>query len=434
MRGPISVRIVVFGLFACAGVAFSQPLPPQPPGPLDRSEVRRQVAEQEASAQVRDAIAQADLLARSHPQKASWGLVQLRIDINSRNDLGSAKKDALHDQLTAAINGVNRVGAKTPANVDARLILRNDQNRKALDAAQAEAKEVQEAVAAITKDEADGRLSDARARVAGLVKKYPTNPAAAQLAEIGMVRANLTEAKFLSDEMSRRFVKNMNLTDAAALPIVNDMEFPKDWAEITKRREKLTRVTLGAEEESLLRALETPITVPMKGQPFEEVIQTLSNAIGKNLYIDQKSFENLGLDMRKPVDVPGGVSARTALRAMLQSVGMTFVIRDKIIKVVSVEEARKNMMTRSYEIRDLIQSGGPFNGGATWGPYVDYLQTQKNAEMLLESIKLSVDPNAWSDRGGPSSILFHYPTMSIVVRAPSEVQYSLGLAMYGKKK
>ena len=113
---------------------------------------------------------------------------------------------------------------------------------------------------------------------------------------------------------------------------------------------------------------------------------------------------------------------------------MTFVIRDKIIKVVSVEEARKNMMTRSYEIRDLIQSGGPFNGGATWGPYVDYLQTQKNAEMLLESIKLSVDPNAWSDRGGPSSILFHYPTMSIVVRAPSEVQYSLGLAMYGKKK
>ena len=85
-------------------------------------------------------------------------------------------------------------------------------------------------------------------------------------------------------------------------------------------------------------------------------------------------------------------------------------------------------------ISDLIQSGGPFNGGATWGPYVDYLQTQKNAEMLLESIKMSVDPNAWSDRGGPSSILFHYPTMSIVVRAPSEVQYSLGLAMYGKKK
>jgi len=101
---------------------------------------------------------------------------------------------------------------------------------------------------------------------------------------------------------------------------------------------------------------------------------------------------------------------------------------------VSIEEARKNMLTRAYEIRDLIQSGGPFNGGATWGPYLDFLQTQKNAENLVGSIKASIDPNAWSDRGGPASILFHYPSMSIIVRGPSEVHYTLGQAMYGNVK
>jgi len=434
MRGPISVRIVVFGLFACAGIGFAQPLPPQPPGPLDRAEVRRQVAEQEAAVQVRDAIAQAAKFSQTYPDKAVTELKRARFALATRPDLGTAKQTELFAQLDAAVAGINRNGPRVQPVLDGKAILRVEQNRKAFDAAQAEAKDVREAVSAIAKDEADGRLPDARARVASLYKKYPTNSAAIQLAEMGLVRHNIAEARALTEEMNNRVVASLNGVERSALPMIGDMEFPKDWAEITKRREKLNRVILGEEEEALLRALETQIAVPMKGQPFEEVIQTLSNAIGKNLYIDQKSFDNLGLDMRRPVDVPGGVSARTALRAMLQSVGMTFVIRDKIIKVVSVEEARKNMMTRSYEIRDLIQSGGPFNGGATWGPYVDYLQTQKNAEMLLESIKISVDPNAWSDRGGPSSILFHYPTMSIVVRAPSEVQYSLGLAMYGKKK
>lgn len=432
MRIPLRLAV---GLLALPAAAFAQPLPPpSQPGPLDRAEARRLVAEQEATVQVRDAITKAELLARTHAQKAAWGLVQLRIDLNTRTDLGTAKKDALHDQLTAAINGINRVGPKPAAAPDARTILRNEQNRKAFDAAEAEAKDVQEALAAIAKDEADGRAAEAKAKAASLAKKYPNNAAAVQLLDIGQMRENVAAARKLSDEMNRRFDKNLTGVQLAALPPIHDMEFPKDWAEKSERRLKALRVQLGAEEEALLQALETRINTPAKGQPFEEVIQTLSNAIGKNIYLDQKALENLAVDMRRPVDMPGGVSARTALRAMLQSLGLTFIIRDKIIKVVSVEEARRNMMTRSYEIRDLVQTGGPFNGGATWGPYLDFLQTQKNAEMLVASIMESVDPNAWSNRGGPSSIVFHYPSMSIVVRAPSEVHYSLGLAMYGGKK
>jgi hypothetical protein len=431
MRIPFRLAV---GLVASAGVASAQPLPPKQLSPLERAEANRRVTEQVAIQQVREAIDQATKLARSHPEKASLDLKRLRFSLATRTDLGSAKQTELFGLLDTAIRGVTTGGTKPVATLDPRLILRNEQNRKAFDEAQVETKEVREAVTAIARDEADGKLADARIRVANLKAKYPTNAAVIQLTELGLVRDNIAEAKSLTEEMNRRVVASLNGVERSALPAVRDMEFPPDWKEISERRRKLTQVQLGEEEEALLRALETQITVPMKGQPFEESIQTLSNAIGKNLYVDQKSFDSLGMDMRRLVDVPANVSARTALRAMLQSVGMTFIIRDKIIKVVSVEEARKNMMTRSYEIRDLIQSGGPFNGGATWGPYIDYLQTQKNAEMLVESIMMSVDPNAWSNRGGPSSILFHYPTMSIVVRAPSEVHYSLGLAMYGDGK
>jgi hypothetical protein len=402
--------------------------------PLERAERNRRIAEQQVTAQVRDAISLALKLARSHPEKAGRDLAQLRTAVNVNADLGSAKKDELHDQLTAAITTIQRGGPQPILAVDPRVILRTQANRKAIDDAEAEAKDVRERVAAIARAEEDGRMAEARAGVADLYSKYPHNAAAIQLKEIGLVRHNIAEARALTEEMNRRVVASLNDVERSALPSVRDMEFPKNWKELSERRRRLNQVQLGAEEEALLLALEKPVTLAMKGQPFEEVIQTLSNSIGKNLYIDQRSMESLGVDMRKAVDLPAGVTVRTALRAMLQSVGMTFIIRDKIIKIVSVEEARKNTLTRAYEIRDLIQSGGPFNGGATWGPYLDFLQTQKNAENLVASIKESIDPNAWSDRGGPASILFHYPSMSVIVRGPSEVHYTLGQAMYGKKK
>jgi len=434
MRAPHLLRTAAAGLLISAGVGVAQPPPPRALSPLERAEANRRIAEQQVTGQVRDAIAFALKLSGSHPDKAGRDLARLRTAVNINADLGSAKKNELHDQLTAAIADVQRGGPKPILVVDPRVILRNQANRKAIDEADAEAKDVRETVLAIEKDADAGRLAEARARAADLYRKYPDNAAAIQLKEIGLVRHNIAEARALTEEMNRRVVASLNDVERSALPSVRDMEFPKDWKELSERRRRLNQVQLGAEEEALLLALEKPVTLSLKGQPFEEVIQSLSNSIGKNLYIDQRSMESLGVDMRKAVDLPAGVSARTALRAMLQSVGMTFIIRDKIIKVVSIEEARKNMLTRAYEIRDLIQSGGPFNGGATWGPYLDFLQTQKNAENLVGSIKASIDPNAWSDRGGPASILFHYPSMSIIVRGPSEVHYTLGQAMYGNGK
>ena len=204
---------------------------------------------------------------------------------------------------------------------------------------------------------------------------------------------------------------------------------PAGWAEKMERRRKLELPMFGPEEKKILEALEKPVTGGTKSAPFEESIQSLSTLIDQNIYLDKKSMEDLGVDLRKPVDIPGNVSARTALRGMLQSQGLTFIIKDKILQVVSVEKARENMVTRSYEIRDLVQIGGPFNGAVTWGPYVDFQQTQQNAQMLIDAINGSIDPLVWKNKSGPATITFHYPSMSIIVRAPSEVHSDIGKSL-----
>jgi hypothetical protein len=165
----------------------------------------------------------------------------------------------------------------------------------------------------------------------------------------------------------------------------------------------------------------------LKGVPFDEAIQALSSLINQNIYLDKQSIEDLGVDLRKPVDVPANIDARSVLRAMLQTQGLTFIIRDKVIQVMSVEKARQNMVTRSYEIRDLVQNSGTAFGANSlnWGPYVDYEQTMRNAQLVIDAITGGIDPRVWSKSGGPGSIMFHYPSMSIIVRAPAEVHSSI---------
>ena len=249
----------------------------------------------------------------------------------------------------------------------------------------------------------------------------------------GVTVAALDESRDISKEQGRRFLIAQNDIARSALPGIGDIEYPAGWAEKMERRRKLELPLFGPEEKKILEALEKPVTGGTKSAPFEESIQSLSTLIDQNIYLDKKSMEDLGVDLRKPVDIPGNVSARTALRGMLQAQGLTFIIKDKILQVVSVEKARENMVTRSYEIRDLVQTGGPFNGAVTWGPYLDFQQTQQNAQMMIDAISGSIDPMVWKGKsGGPATITFHYPSMSIIVRAPSEVHSDLSKSLRGR--
>ena len=73
---------------------------------------------------------------------------------------------------------------------------------------------------------------------------------------------------------------------------------------------------LGPEEKAVLRSLETKVEKSLKGIPFDEAIQALSTLINQNIYLDKQSLEDLGVDTRKPVEVPANIDARSVLRAV----------------------------------------------------------------------------------------------------------------------
>jgi len=80
-----------------------------------------------------------------------------------------------------------------------------------------------------------------------------------------------------------------------------------------------------------------------------------------------------------------------------------------------------------------VQSTGPFGGAPQWGPFLDFQQTMANVEVIMKSITKSIDPLSWKENGGAGTVTFHYPSMSIIVRASAEVHASLGAKMGGSR-
>ena len=87
-------------------------------------------------------------------------------------------------------------------------------------------------------------------------------------------------------------------------------------------------------------------------------MQRLVNLIDKPLSLDKKALEDTGLDMRRLVSYPGDVTAQTALRSVLQSQGLTYVVKDRTIFVVTLDKAREALVTRSYYLGRLDRRAG----------------------------------------------------------------------------
>lgn len=412
-----------FGLFASALLA-------QPPAsdPLADARVRQRITDQKVEAGVTEALREAERLAKTNPAKAAQVLRAAQSGIDTAVGISGESRRMMTTLLTAKLNGVEgRPAAAKAADLPPAARARQEAE---LAKFAAENKAVREGVALVEKYQNDRKYAEAQGVIAVLGKQYPDNPAVLALQQKDSFANNLAESRMLTQMHAERYNAAMNAVMYSALPAKGDIEFPQNWKELTARRRKL-EPQLTEKEKSILAALDKPMTAVYNGQSLEEVIQQLTNTLGQNIYVDTKSLKDLEIDIKKPVTLDAkGVPARIVLRQLLAGQGLTFVVKDEAIQVVTVEKARSMLVTRTYYLGDVVQGIGPF-GGLAWGPLVDYQQTMENVRMIVSSIKSSIDPLSWSDASGPGTITFHFPSMSLIVRASSEVHASLNSKIGG---
>ena len=116
---------------------------------------------------------------------------------------------------------------------------------------------------------------------------------------------------------------------------------------------------------------------------------------GIPVVIDQTSLDLAGVsaDDDTVTLALSGTTLRSALRMMLKSLDLTYLVTDGILVITTIEEAEQRLNTEVYPVVDLVDGK-------------DSTNVARSADMLMELLVRTVSPETWESAGGMGSLSY----------------------------
>ncbi|AQQ72130.1 Type IV pilus biogenesis and competence protein PilQ precursor [Limihaloglobus sulfuriphilus] len=266
-------------------------------------------------------------------------------------------------------------------------------------------------------------------------------------------------------------IKTLIEADRSSIPWSDDVHYPSNWLEISKKRDALFTDGENPEDAAINKQLETVIDLMEITQDtsFEDAIEIIKTSVEPNFNIVvlwRDLEDNAFIDRDTPVNVTfsSPVSASMALKLLLESVSggfaeLDYVVKNGIIQVATVESLPDRLQVVRYEVADLLgeralfqfemdtsdlgnQGGGRSSGGGGGGSSsrrsssssqddedIDRTEMIERSALrvqeLMDLIQQSIDPMSWYDAGGQATIsTFNDKTLVIsqTIKNHSEVR------------
>ena len=136
-------------------------------------------------------------------------------------------------------------------------------------------------------------------------------------------------------------------------------------------------------EKRIFAALGDETTNAFVETPLEEAIEMISRNHNSPIVVDKRALEEIGLTPDTPVSLSlKDVTLRSFLRLMLRELDLTYMIKDQVMQITTVEAAEQNLGTQMYRLPDNL--------------------VEKSGEVLT-ALQAAIVPDTWSTQGGPSS-------------------------------
>jgi len=232
----------------------------------------------------------------------------------------------------------------------------------------------------------------------------------------------LADARRLPQQKSEGFRATQVQVEKSAVPQAEDITFPDDWQEKSKRRSTANKLT--AKERAIMEALAKPISVDFENNTLSSVLEWLGKVMGVDLITDKQALEEVGATYETMITLKmRNVTARTVLRKVLADLNLTYVVRNESIQVTSVARAKEMVTMRTYYIGDLVGYVNP-----NLPPALNQVQMLQNIALLVNSITRQIDPQSWHSNNpdAPGTIAFDPITMTLVIKQTAEVHMALG--------
>jgi len=236
--------------------------------------------------------------------------------------------------------------------------------------------------------------------------------------------AQKTQAELIREREKNRTRIDLGIEKSAVLSTADPIEFPPYWKELTERRKKMVEQQLTKKEVALLKTLNSTMSVDYDNEKFKAVINHLQDKTGLTIIVDEASLNDAGTDYDALVTFKiQKVTVRTVLKKILGDKGLTYIIKEGAIQVMTPKKAAEHTVVRAYQIDDLVAPSPQMQ--MMFGPFIAQAKMMQNAQQLINLIQATIEPNYWQPNG-PGTIAFFAPTKSLLIRASAEMHYQLG--------
>jgi general secretion pathway protein D len=279
--------------------------------------------------------------------------------------LDTGSRDQLLRSVDRAIAETNQVLQQNRPQIE--LADKNARVRQDIERQQRVKVEVQSKVA-VKVDEYRRLVDEQRWPEAVVVAKQlnelaPNDPVVVQVLWQSRFLERYHAAKDIADAKEEGFVKTLESVDVASIP--HDDRHPfvlpdaKEWGDLTKRRAKFAgdgQRQRTEREIEIDKKLRTPVSLQFTNAPLSEVMGYLAKVAAVNLHLDPKGLAEEGVTTDTPVTInlTSDIMLKSALNLILEPLHLSYVIKDDVLKVTSEQMRDNQLVTRTYNVADLV--------------------------------------------------------------------------------
>lgn len=118
--------------------------------------------------------------------------------------------------------------------------------------------------------------------------------------------------------------------------------------------------------------------------PLQDAVRQLSDTHQIPILIDRRALQEIGLDADLPVNLDlKNVTLRSFLRLMLRELDLTYMVKNEVLQITTLEAAEQNLIIEMYPLPDRLAG---------------------KSDQIVKALTATVTPDTWETQGGPSSV------------------------------
>jgi len=409
------------------------------PQPMDQSLLNsatngQTVIARQLSVEIGRRQSEASQLRTKNP-KAALELLKEATELVAKSELDESMKSQLSRRVKLSIDEVEQYISEHKAELEL-----DDANRAVLDdidhqrAVKGQVREkMAELVDQFNTLRDEQRYAEMEVVAKRLYDMAPTEPVAQQIwANAKFIRRTMLNQEIadMSEAGVDGILRDISRTAADGL-LQGDAHINYgSWPDLIKGRQGSSdsRSRLSPRELEIERKLRTLVLPRYDEMPLSQVIDGLSNLTGVNIHLDPRGLGQEGVRSDTPVTLNLGqeISLKSVLNLILEPLHLTYMIKDEVLKVTSEQIRDGDVITRTYNVADLVipipnfvpntnmglqglindayetVAGSRHNGVGTPGPVSVVAGSQNNSQLQGNTFAQQVGP---PNSGGSNSPL-----------------------------